>query len=70
MNNVVKIKEFDPILDRYISSYDKNSIKKTLAFEYFNNDINALDSYIDINLYNVSSHIDIHQPKGQLEFSF
>ena len=70
MNNVVKIKEFDPILDRYISSYDKNSIKKTLAFEYFNNDINALDSYIDINLYNTSSHIDIYQPKGQLEFSF
>ena len=70
MNNIVKIKDFDPVLDRYITSYDKNSIKRTLAFEYFNNDINALDSYININLYNKSSHDDIHQPKGQLEFSF
>ena len=70
MNNIVKIKDFDPVLDRYITSYDKNSIKRTLAFEYFNNDINALDSYININLYNEPSHDDIHQPKGQLEFSF
>ena len=70
MNNVVKIKEFDADLDRYISSYDKSSIKKTLAFEYFNNDINALDSYINAHLYNRSSHVEIHQPKGQLEFSF
>ena len=70
MNNVIKIKEFDAVLERYISSYDKSSIKKTLAFEYFNNDIAALDSYININLYNESSHVDIHQPKGQLEFSF
>ena len=48
MNNVIKIKEFDAVLERYISSYDKSSIKKTLAFEYFNNDIAALDSYINI----------------------
>ena len=70
MNNIVKIKDFDPVLDRYITSYDKNSIKRTLAFEYFNNDIAALDNYININLCNESSHVDIHQPKGQLEFSF
>ena len=35
MNNVVKIKEFDPIVEKYISSEDKHAVKKTLAFEYF-----------------------------------
>ena len=41
MNNVVKIKEFDPIVEKYITAEDKDAAKKTLAFEYFSNDIQA-----------------------------
>ena len=46
MNNVIKLNNLDPIIERYLSSIDKSSIKKTLAFEYFNNDINELDRFI------------------------
>ena len=41
MNNIVKIKNFDPVIEKYIASHDKKSIEKTLAFEYFNNDLEA-----------------------------
>ena len=37
MSKVVKLNNLDPIIERYLSSVDKSSIKKTLAFEYFNN---------------------------------
>jgi hypothetical protein len=47
MNNLKKINKFDPVIERFISSHDKPSIKKTLAFEYFNNDIDALNTYIN-----------------------
>ena len=46
MNNLKKINKFDPVIERFISSHDKPSIKKTLAFEYFNNDVDALNTYI------------------------
>jgi len=70
MNNVVKIKEFDPIVEKYISSEDKHAVKKTLAFEYFRNDIQALNAYIDLHVYNVSQPSQFIDPKAQLEFSF
>ena len=41
----------DSVLNQYISSNDKNAVKKTLAFEYFNNDMQALNQYIKNNLY-------------------
>ena len=40
MNNVIRLNNLDPIIERYLSSIDKSSIKRTLGFEYFNNDIN------------------------------
>ena len=70
MNNVIKLKNLDPIIERYLSSVDKSSIKKTLAFEYFNNDINELDRFIDSQINHkilTSEHIE---PKAQMEFSF
>ena len=42
MNNVIKLKKFDPIIEKYLSSQDKNAVKKTLAFEYFSNDFNGM----------------------------
>ena len=70
MNNVVKIKEFDPIIEKYINSKDKDAAKKTLAFEYFSNDIQALNAYINFHVYNNSQSSQFMNPRAQLEFSF
>tara|TARA_B100001059_G_C17556449_1_gene437884 strand:- start:63 stop:272 length:210 start_codon:yes stop_codon:yes gene_type:complete len=69
MNNLVKIEDKDPVLERYISSNDKLSIKKTLAFEYFNNDVDALNQYINFHVFKANTS-EMIEPKAQLEFSF
>ena len=70
MSNVVKLDNLDPIIERYLSSVDKSSIKKTLAFEYFNNDINELDRFIDNQINNKVLTSELIEPKAQMEFSF
>ena len=70
MNKVVKLNNLDPIIERYLSSVDKSSIKKTLAFEYFNNDINELDRFIDSQTSNKVITSELNEPKAQMEFSF
>ena len=70
MNNVIKLNNLDPIIERYLSSIDKSSIKKTLAFEYFNNDINELDNFINSQINNKVPAIELIEPKAQMEFSF
>jgi hypothetical protein len=70
MNNVVKLNNLDPIIERYLSSVDKSSIKKTLAFEYFNNDISALDTFIASHVSNKVVALGLIEPKAQMEFSF
>ena len=70
MNNVVKLNNLDPIIERYLSSVDKLSIKKTLAFEYFNNDVNELDRFINSQINNKVLTSDLIEPKAQMEFSF
>ena len=70
MNNVVKLNNLDPIVERYLSSVDKPSIKKTLAFEYFNNDVNELDRFINNQINNKVLTSDLIEPKVQMEFSF
>ena len=70
MNNIVKLNNLDPIVERYLSSVDKSSIKKTLAFEYFNNDVDELDRFIDSQINNKILSSDLIEPKAQMEFSF
>lgn len=70
MNNVIKLKDLDPIIERYLTSLDKSSIKKTLAFEYFNNDINELDRFIDSQINNKVLTSELIEPRAQMEFSF
>ena len=70
MSKVVKLNNLDPIIERYLSSIDKSSIKKTLAFEYFNNDINELDSFINSQINNKVPASELIEPKAQMEFSF
>ncbi len=70
MNNVIKLNNHDPIIERYLSSIDKSSIKKTLAFEYFNNDINELDRFIDNQINKKVLTSKLIEPKAQMEFSF
>jgi hypothetical protein len=69
MNNIVKLKDNDPVIERFLSSHDKLSIRKTLAFEYFNNDLDALNQYIDIHIFKENS-LKMLEPKRQLEFVF
>ena len=70
MNNVIRLNNLDPIFERYLASIDKSSIKRTLAFEYFNNDINELNRYIDSQINNKVLTSDLIEPKAQMEFSF
>ena len=70
MSNVIKLNNLDPIIERYLSSVDKSSIKKTLAFEYFNNDINELDRFIDSQIHNKVLTSELIEPKAQMEFLF
>ena len=69
MNNIIKLKGNDPVIERFLSSHDKLSIRKTLAFEYFNNDLDALNQYIDIHIFKENS-LEMLEPKRQLEFVF
>jgi len=70
MTNVIKLNNLDPIIERYLSSVDKSSIKKTLAFEYFNNDLNELERFIDLQIYKKVITSDLIEPRAQMEFSF
>jgi len=70
INNVVKLNNLDPIIEKYISSVDKSSIKKTLAFEYFNNDLNELERFIDVQINKKFISSDLIEPRAQMEFSF
>ena len=70
MNNVVKLNNLDPIIERYLSSVDKSSIKKTLAFEYFNNDLNELERFIDVQINKKFITSDLIEPRAQMEFLF
>ena len=70
MSNVIKLNSLDPIIERYLSSCDKPSMKRTLAFEYFNNDINELDKFINSEISNKVPASDPIEPKAQMEFSF
>ena len=70
MTNVVKLNNLDPIIKRYLSSEDKSSIKKTLAFEYFNNDLNELERFIDVQINKKFISSDLIEPRAQMEFSF
>ena len=70
MNNVVKLNNLDPIIEKYISSVDKSSIKKTLAFEYFNNDLNELERFIDVQINKKFITSDLIEPRAQMEFLF
>jgi hypothetical protein len=69
MDNIIKLKGNDPVIERFLSSHDKLSIRKTLAFEYFNNDLDALNQYIDIHIFKENS-LKMLEPKRQLEFVF
>ena len=70
MNNVIQLNISNSIIESLEESVDKSSTKKTLAFKYFNNSIDELDSYL--NNFNVSDfESNVYQePVKQLEFTF
>ena len=72
MSNLIYLKK-DPILMELVSSVDKDSTKKMLAFKFFNGDERLLDIYLQENIHepvNNSYNKDLIEPKSQLEFSF
>ena len=71
MNNVTYLNKFsDPLLIELDNAIDKNSSKKMIAFKYFNNDMNLLNSYLKNSEYSSNESINPIRPKAQLEFSF
>jgi hypothetical protein len=68
--NINQAYKNNSIIEQYLSSNDKTASKKTLAFQYFNNDLKAFDEYIKNNLYSNNPSLNIKLPKAQLEFSF
>ena len=65
-----QVNKFDSIIEQYLSANDKNASKKTLAFKYFNNDIAALDKYIEGHQITYFKSENNKLPQVQLEFSF
>ncbi len=72
-SNVIQIHQ-DPIIEEYKSSIDKDSIIKTLAFKYFNNDKSLLANYLNAEADIVVAHDHINTKNflkaKQLELSF
>ena len=71
MNNIIYLKK-DPILVELENSVDRDSVKKMIAFKYFNNNLKLLDDYLNINNDNdgIKSKKNLIEPISQLEFSF
>ena len=70
MNNVIQLNISNSIIESLEESVDKSSTKKTLAFKYFNNNIDELDSYLkNLNVSDFESNI-YQEPVKQLEFTF
>tara|TARA_Y100000996_G_scaffold234906_1_gene184772 strand:+ start:977 stop:1192 length:216 start_codon:yes stop_codon:yes gene_type:complete len=71
MNNIIYLKK-DPILVELENSVDKDSVKKMIAFKYFNNNLKLLDDYLNINNDNdgIKTKKNLIEPTSQLEFSF
>ena len=70
MNNVIQLNISNSIIESLEESVDKSSTKKTLAFKYFNNSIDELDTYLK-NLNVSDFELNVYQePVKQLEFTF
>ena len=71
MNNIIYLKK-DPILVELENSVDRDSVKKMIAFKYFNNNLKLLDDYLNINNDNdeIKTKKNLIEPTSQLEFSF
>ena len=71
MNNIIYLKK-DPILAELENCVDRDSVKKMIAFKYFNNNLKLLDEYLNINNDNdgINTKKNLIEPTSQLEFSF
>ena len=49
MNNLVHLKQSDPIFDEYEAFVDKGAGIKTIAFKYFGADIQKASEYLSLN---------------------
>ena len=71
MNNITYLNKLnDPVLIELENAIDKKSSKKMIAFKYFNNDMDLLNSYLKNSEYSTNVSINPIRPKAQLEFTF
>ena len=71
MNKITHVNKLnDPVLIELDNAIDKKSSKKMIAFKYFNNDMDLLNSYLKNSEYSSNESINPIRPKAQLEFSF
>ena len=50
MNNLVNIKQSDPIFEEFEASVDKNAGIKTIAFKYFGADVEKATEYLALEM--------------------
>ena len=49
MNNLVNIKQSDPIFEEFEAFVDKNAGIKTIAFKYFGADVEKATEYLELD---------------------
>lgn len=68
--NTSNTNNVDPIIKKLDEAIDKTSVKKMLAFQYFNNNMNELSIYLNSCNYYLDNTLNLVEPKVQLEFRF
>ena len=68
MNNLVHLKQSDPIFEEFEAFVDKNAGIKTIAFKYFGADVNKASEYLAFNIHQdaqgtLSQPIPVMQPE-------
>ena len=67
MNNLVNLKESDPIFEEFKAFVDKNAGIKTIAFKYFGADVEKASEYLELDINeetssSLSQAISLMQP--------
>jgi|TARA_B110000977_G_C10931345_1_gene437210 hypothetical protein len=68
--NTSNTNNVDPIIKKLDEAIDKTSVKKMLAFQYFNNNMNELSIYLNSSESYFDNTLNLMEPKAQLEFRF
>ena len=68
--DIININNSDVIIKKLDEAVDKTSVKRMLAFQYFNNNMNELSIYLNSSESYFDNTLNLMEPKAQLEFRF